>query len=61
MCASWWRGLTEAWSVAAWFELREDFRNFRLDRIAGMRRLEERFADESGKRLEDFLRKMEER
>jgi len=51
----------EAWSVAAWCELREDFRNFRLDRIAGMRRLEERFADESGKRLEDFLRKMEER
>ena len=49
------------WLLSAWCELREDFRNFRLDRIAGMRRLEERFADESGKRLEDFLRKMEER
>lgn len=51
----------EAWSVAAWCELRQDFRNFRLDRIAGLSRLDERFADEAGKRLEDFLRKMEER
>jgi predicted DNA-binding transcriptional regulator YafY len=51
----------EAWSVAAWCELRRDFRNFRLDRIAELRRLEDRFPDESGKRLEDFLRKMEER
>jgi predicted DNA-binding transcriptional regulator YafY len=51
----------DAWSVAAWCELRQDFRNFRLDRIAGLRRLDERFPDESGKRLEDFLRKMEER
>jgi predicted DNA-binding transcriptional regulator YafY len=51
----------DAWSVAAWCELRQDFRNFRLDRIAALRRLDERFPDESGKRLEDFLRKMEER
>jgi predicted DNA-binding transcriptional regulator YafY len=51
----------EAWSVAAWCELRQDFRNFRLDRIAGLRKLDARFADEAGKRLEDFLRKMEER
>jgi len=51
----------EAWSVAAWCELRSDFRNFRLDRIAELRRLDERFPDEAGKRLEDFLRNMEER
>lgn len=51
----------DTWSVAAWCELRQDFRNFRLDRIADLRRLDERFPDESGKRLEDFLRKMEER
>lgn len=51
----------EAWSVAAWCELRRDFRNFRLDRIAEMRPLHERFPSEAGKRLEDFLRKMEER
>lgn len=51
----------DTWSVAAWCELRQDFRNFRLDRIAGLRRLEERFPDESGKRLEDFLRRMEAR
>jgi predicted DNA-binding transcriptional regulator YafY len=51
----------ESWSVAAWCELRADFRNFRLDRIAAMRPLEERFPSEAGKRLEDFLRRMEER
>ena len=51
----------EAWSVAAWCELRADFRNFRLDRIADLHCLDERFPDETGKRLEDFLRKMEER
>ena len=51
----------DAWSVAAWCELRNDFRNFRLDRVAALVRLDERFPDESGKRLEDFLRKMEER
>jgi predicted DNA-binding transcriptional regulator YafY len=41
--------------------LRSDFRNFRLDRIAELHRLDERFPDEAGKRLEDLLRKMEER
>jgi predicted DNA-binding transcriptional regulator YafY len=47
-----------AWSLAAWCELRRDFRNFRLDRIAEVSVAEERFPDEAGKRLEDFLRKM---
>ncbi len=49
----------EAWSLAAWCELREDFRNFRLDRIVDLALLPERFADEPGKRLEDFVRKMQ--
>lgn len=47
-----------AWSLAAWCELRHDFRNFRLDRIAEVSVAQERFPDEPGKRLEDFLRKM---
>ena len=47
-----------AWSLAAWCELRRDFRNFRLDRIAEVSVAQERFPDEPGKRLEDFLRKM---
>ena len=48
----------DAWTLAAWCELRQDFRNFRLDRVADVRCVEERFADEAGKRLEDFLRRM---
>jgi len=50
----------EAWTLAAWCELRQDFRNFRLDRIAAARISPERFPDETGKRLEDFLRRMRE-
>jgi predicted DNA-binding transcriptional regulator YafY len=48
----------DAWTLAAWCELRQDFRNFRLDRIVDARIAPERFPDESGKRLEDFLRRM---
>jgi len=47
-----------AWSLGAWCELRNDFRNFRLDRIVGCTVLDERFADEEGKRLADYLRAM---
>ena len=47
----------ERWSLAAWCELREDFRNFRLDRIATLEVGETRFADEAGRRLEDYLRR----
>lgn len=48
----------DAWSLAAWCELRQDFRNFRLDRIAGIELLDERFADEAGRRLQDYLRQV---
>ena len=47
----------DVWTLAAWCELRQDFRNFRLDRIAGVQSAN-RYPDEAGKRLEDFLRKM---
>jgi predicted DNA-binding transcriptional regulator YafY len=50
----------DAWSLAAWCELRQDFRNFRLDRIVNVRTLDETFLDEPGKRLEDFVRRMQE-
>jgi predicted DNA-binding transcriptional regulator YafY len=43
------------WSLAAWCEMREDFRNFRVDRIAKLSALEEAFAPEPGRRLEDYL------
>jgi len=44
------------WTLAAWCELRVDFRNFRLDRIRGCERTGDRFTDEAGKTLNDFLR-----
>jgi predicted DNA-binding transcriptional regulator YafY len=47
-----------AWSLGAWCDLRNDFRNFRLDRIEGCVVFDERFADEEGKRLADYLRAM---
>jgi predicted DNA-binding transcriptional regulator YafY len=43
------------WTLAAWCELRLDFRNFRLDRIAASRMLDETFEDEPGKALRDML------
>jgi predicted DNA-binding transcriptional regulator YafY len=49
----------DAWTLAAWCELRQDFRNFRLDRIASLELTQARFPDEAGKRLADFLRKMQ--
>ncbi len=42
------------WLLLAWCESRMDFRNFRLDRIAKLEKLTERFKDEKGKRLEDY-------
>ena len=44
------------WTVAAWCESREDFRNFRLDRV-GDAELRESFADEPGRTLRDLLAK----
>jgi predicted DNA-binding transcriptional regulator YafY len=43
------------WTLAAWCELRVDFRNFRLDRIASSTMLDQRFEDEPGKTLRDML------
>ncbi len=48
----------ERWTLAAWCEMRLDFRNFRLDRVAAVT-TGARFPDEPGKRLEDFLRSVE--
>jgi predicted DNA-binding transcriptional regulator YafY len=43
------------WTLAAWCELRTDFRNFRLDRVGEPALLSERFEDEPGKTLRDLL------
>jgi predicted DNA-binding transcriptional regulator YafY len=45
------------WTLAAWCELREDFRNFRLDRVGDSTMLEARFDEEDGKTLRDLLTK----
>lgn len=44
------------WTLAAWCELRQDFRSFRIDRMAGIRLLERRFTETPGHTLADFLR-----
>jgi predicted DNA-binding transcriptional regulator YafY len=43
------------WTLAAWCEMRCDFRNFRLDRASHTTLLDERFDDEPGKTLKDLL------
>jgi predicted DNA-binding transcriptional regulator YafY len=45
------------WTLTAWCELRDDFRNFRLDRIQGFEVLPQPFEDEPGRTLRDFLRR----
>jgi predicted DNA-binding transcriptional regulator YafY len=44
-----------AWSLGAWCELRRDFRNFRLDRMAELHVLDDKFALQPGRTLADFF------
>jgi len=46
------------WTLVAWCEMRNDHRNFRLDRIADPEILAETFVLEPGQTLEDFVRKV---
>ena len=45
------------WLLASWCELRQDFRAFRLDRMADLTVLDDRFPAESGKSLNDYLKR----
>jgi predicted DNA-binding transcriptional regulator YafY len=45
----------KVWTLAAWCEMRGGFRNFRLDRMEQVTWLEERFENEDGKSLDDFM------
>lgn len=47
-----------SWTLGAWCEHRSAFRNFRLDRIAALHKLDETFPDQAGRRLADFIRVM---
>jgi predicted DNA-binding transcriptional regulator YafY len=46
------------WTLAAWCEMRQDFRNFRLDRIEEAEVTDESFVLQPGRTLDDFLAKM---
>ncbi|MGD8328380.1 MAG: YafY family protein [Acidobacteriota bacterium] len=55
-------GLTfwgSTWTAACWCELREDFRNFRTDRMRELIVLEDPIPDEPGRDLAAFLRQVE--
>jgi predicted DNA-binding transcriptional regulator YafY len=48
-----WSGV---WTLAAWCELRKDFRTFRIDRMQEVEVLLREFVQKKGQRLEDYLR-----
>ena len=48
------------WTLLGWCEMRQDFRAFRLDRVRELRVLPERFSDEPGKTMDDYLAAMRE-
>jgi predicted DNA-binding transcriptional regulator YafY len=50
-----WGGV---WTLIAWCELRDDFRNFRVDRIQSFETLTENFTQKSGQTFADFLKKV---
>ena len=43
------------WTLTAWCELRNGFRNFRLDRILHLEILKEFYEEQTGQRLDDFI------
>lgn len=47
------------WTLSAWCELRNDFRQFRIDRIQHMEISPRTFADEPGKTLADLFRRFQ--
>ena len=44
--------------MVGWCELRNDFRNFRLDRMQSILLENEHFEDVEGQSLEDFVKRM---
>lgn len=45
----------QTWTLCSWCELRNDFRNFRIDRVDSLAELDETFQTDPGQRLEDYL------
>ena len=46
------------WLLLGWCELRQDFRSFRIDRIGEVEFLAERYHQEPGRRLVDYLKRI---
>lgn len=53
-----WGGV---WTLAAWCEMRKDFRNFRVDRVSALQVLADKFPDDPKKNLTAFIAKMRSR
>lgn len=49
----------KVWTLVAWCEMREDFRTFRVDRMADLEDTGRQFRQERGKTLADFYRQAE--
>lgn len=49
----------KSWTLVAWCETRGDFRSFRLDRISRLTALDELIPNTKGRRLEDYMARME--
>ncbi len=49
----------KVWTLVAWCNMRDDFRTFRIDRIAELRDAGRTYRPERGKQLTDFYRRME--
>lgn len=55
LCLAFWGG---AWTLGAWCRLRQDFRNFRPDRIAECTAADEHFTEIEGRDLNAYLKSM---
>ena len=48
----------DVWTLIAWCELRDSFRNFRLDRMQDLHALDKHYEPLSGRTLQDFFRQV---
>ena len=53
LALAFWSGV---WTLAAWCETRDDFRNFRMDRIEDLHVTGRTFTQKRGQRLEDLMK-----
>ena len=49
----------KVWTLVSWCELRDDFRNFRVDRVSHIKLLDQNFLPETGKTIDDYHRKVQ--